>query len=132
MKSRRNFLKISAMFMAIPVLLKTFAESAYAAGAELIDMTEKKRKDPANAAAVKTAKGLGYVADAKEGSRADKPGAGGKVVKSAEQFCNTCQLFTGEIKGDKPGPCMVIPGVLVHPKGSCNSWMLNAKVAAAK
>ncbi len=134
MKSRRNFLKISAMFLALPAILKATADSAYAAAAELIDMTKKKRKDSANAEAVRTAEGLKYVADAKEGARIDKPGVGGKMVKSAEQYCNSCQLFQGKLKGDEPGPCLVIPvpGVLVHAKGSCDSWMLSTKLAAAK
>ena len=129
--NRRGFLTaLGLAAVATSVLGKTKMAWA-AAKAELIDMTKKKRKDKINEAAVQIASGLGYVEDAKKGKRVEKPGKGGVgTVKPELQFCDGCQFYqttNAKAQAGRGAPCQMInveePGVLVHAKGYCNSWM---------
>lgn len=101
---------------------------------KLIDMEGKVRQDAVNQQAVNIAKGLNYVADAKS---ADKAGqikrqareAHGVTVPGEKQICGNCNFFDQKVKAGEPGACMLIPGVLVHYQGWCNTWVLHPQQA---
>lgn len=127
---RRAMIKMMALSLggiAFSQIL-SFSKSAYASTKKLIDMTGKS-SDPANKSALNIAKGLNYVEDA---TAAEKAGKLKRVEKSGvapkNQKCRTCQFYK-VVDKDKSGECTLIPGVLVHYEGYCNSWV---KAAALK
>ncbi len=93
-----------------------------------IDMSGKKRKDPANATCVTAAKNLHYHDDAKDlekefaGGKIGKPNdlkdKAGKVIPVKDRHCDKCALFGLS----KPKVCALINGCTVAEKGSCISW----------
>ncbi|OFZ11897.1 MAG: hypothetical protein A2Z20_03090 [Bdellovibrionales bacterium RBG_16_40_8] len=126
---RRDFFKKIFFYTSAGVLVHAFARTrAFAAELSLIDMTEKKRTDPANKQCVAGAKGIGYVEDLdkalkdKKINLTDKPGAAGKIWKVAEQTCENCGLYNFKKETPPKDTCALIPACLVHKKGSCNSW----------
>ena len=132
MKRREFLTAVGLATVTASVLGK--AKMAWAqAKAELIDMSKKKRKDKLNETAVGIATGLVYVEDAKKAKRVDKPGkTAGTTVKAADQHCDNCNWYKSKdptAMAGKGAPCQMIPtappGVLVHAKGYCNSWMAN-------
>jgi hypothetical protein len=66
---------------------------------------------------------LGYAQDA---TRVDdrkfpkRAGADGR-----EQFCHSCQLYTGSAQADW-GRCPLFPGKQVNRRGWCNAWVRRA------
>jgi len=122
---RRHFFKTLGLLAASGWVLGQ-AKLAFAQAAKLIDMSTKTRKDKDNETAVKTAKGLNYVEDLakalkdKKINKVDQPG-----FKAAEQKCSTCQFYA-EVEKGKAGSCTLIPKVLVHANGSCNTWVKKA------
>lgn len=128
--SRRRMLKgvlVSLSAVALGQVM-SLSQSVFAAAKKLIDMSGK-GSDPTNKAAVNVAKGLNYVEDAKA---ADKAGKIKRVEKTgvapANQICRTCQFYK-VVEENKSGECILIPNVLVHHGGYCNSWV---KAAALK
>jgi hypothetical protein len=117
---RRQFLKTSLLTAA--TLALAGAHEVWANALKLIDMSGKTRKDKDNETAVKTAKGLGYVEDLKKAlkdkkvTKVDQPG-----FKADQQTCEKCQFYKEVKKGE--GTCTLIPKVLVHGPGSCNTWV---------
>ena len=117
--------------MALPFLalgqVGVFASKTFAAAKKLIDMSGKSA-DAANKAALNVAKGLGYVED---GNAASKAGKIKRVEKAGvapeHQICRTCQFYKVVEEG-KSGECTLIPGVLVHHGGYCNSWIKSASM----
>jgi len=138
--SRRHFLKLVSMAGLLPVLgaqLATLGRRAWADALALIDMTKTKRKDPANEKAVGVAQGLGYVEDADAADKAgkikrtDKPLAAGGTLAAKAQYCKNCFFFDeAKLNGSEPGLCKLIPGVLVHAKGFCNTYNPSPKAKA--
>ena len=126
--NRRLFLQAAAGLGALLVLPKI----AIAKGLELIDPSGKTRTDAANKTAMGIAKGLNYVPDvakaAKEGKVKYPDKAG---VKMADQPCSGCNFYQC-VEGKNAGKCTLIPGVLVHEKGGCMSWVKGAKKACVK
>lgn len=118
---RRTFLKKSALIGFTAFLfgsLKVFADAL-----KIIDMSGKTRNDKDNAAAIKTAAGLGYVdslAAALKAGKIKKVDQG--AIKAASQTCAACQFYK-EVEKGKAGTCTLIPKVLVHADGSCNTWV---------
>jgi hypothetical protein len=116
--SRRNFFKQMITYTAVGVAVQTLARQAKAAALKLIDM---KSKSPI----VDTAKGIGYVENlaaalkAKSTTKTERV-VGTKKFAPADQTCDTCMFFDMQKKGEDT--CTLLPGVLVHKKGSCNSW----------
>lgn len=116
--SRREFFKKMALYTAAGALMQSIAQSVKAAGLKLIDM---KAKSPV----VDTAKSIGYVENlaasikSKAVTKTDKT-VGAKSFKAADQTCDTCMFFDMQKKGEDT--CTLLTGVLVHKKGSCNSW----------
>lgn len=128
MTNRRLFLKAAAGFGALLVLPRV----AFAEALKVIDPSGKKRTDAANKTAMGVAKGLNYVEDVAKAAKAGKvkyPEKGG--VKMADQTCDACNFYTC-VDGKKAGKCMLVPGVLVHEKGGCMSWVKGAKKACVK
>lgn len=129
--NRREFFKKAFFYTSAGVLVQTFARYAHSAAAELklIDITGKKRTDADNKESLGMAQGLGYVEDLKKAlaekktTKTDRT-AGAKTWKAAEQTCDTCMFYDYKKEG-KP-TCQLLPKVLVHAKGSCNSWQPKA------
>lgn len=127
--SRRLVLKGMLVSLSIAALgqIMSFSQGAFAAAKKLIDMSGKS-SDPTNKAALNVAKGLNYVEDAKA---ADKAGKIKRVEKSgvapSNQICRTCQFYK-VVEENKSGECMLIPNVLVHHGGYCNSWVKMASL----
>lgn len=127
---RREFFKKVLFYTSAGVVVQALAKSVTWAAEELalIDMTKTKRKDAANEESVKSAISNGYVANldaaikAKKVTKADKPGAAGKVWKADEQTCENCALFNMAKATPPKATCALFPKVLVDAKGSCNSW----------
>jgi hypothetical protein len=116
--NRRQFIAFAVAAVASLKTLKAFA-------AELIKMN----KD--GSAAHAPAKAIGYIADVKDLKSAAKVKAAGvnmglkksKKVPPAKQTCLACSFY----KGDKEkGTCTILPGVLVHAQGTCNTWVPTA------
>lgn len=136
--NRRDFLKLStlgAIAAAFGGQLFTFGQKAWAGALALIDITEAKRKDDDNKAAVGVLKGMGYVEDADKAkvARADKPGADGKPFPAKKQTCATCGLLKEEGmvgKMDNKIVCNLAPQVYVHSKGYCNTFNVHPKAKA--
>ncbi len=128
--ARREFFKKIIFYTSAGVVVQALARSVTWAAEELglIDMTKAKRKDAANEESVKIAAGIGYVSNldaalkAKKATKADKPGAAGKVWKAGEQTCDNCALFNMTKATPVKATCALLPKVLVDAKGSCNSW----------
>ena len=125
--NRRHFIRITGLAALSTFALGTFQlAKTYASELKLIDMSGKKRKDKVNQTAVKQAQGIGYVEDleaalkAKKVKKTDQPG-----FKASEQTCLTCQFYKETEKG-VAGTCTLIPKVLVHSEGSCNTWVRKA------
>lgn len=76
-----------------------------------------------------TAKSINYVEDLakalkqKTMTKTDRPGTAGKVWKATQQTCDTCMLYNYKKETPPQPTCQLIPGCLVKPKGSCNSWI---------
>lgn len=128
MTNRRGFLKGTLGIAALAAIsARSVIGWAEDKALKLIDMSGKKRTDEENKKAVSIAKGLNYVEDA---TAADKAGKIKRVekmgVKGSDQTCANCQFYT-EVEKGKSGKCMLIPGVLVHAEGWCNSWTKSPK-----
>ena len=139
-QNRREFLKASvAVGLALGALTKlvAFSKAAVAEALALVDLTGKKRTDAANKAAIGILAGLGYVENVEKAEKAgkihrtDKPNPSGGTFPAKAQRCMTCALMEPQyVNGNKPGKCMLVPGVLVHPTGYCNSYSVNPKAKA--
>lgn len=121
---RRDFLKTAILSAASAGFLGSFLKSTKAFALELIDMSGK-RKDAANISAIKVASGLNYVEDLDKALKLKKIKkedrvVGDKTYKPEDQACDTCNFY--KKTKDNAGTCLIIPGVLVHAKGSCVSW----------
>ncbi len=122
----RNLMLAGIAGAFAPTLIATLAE---AAEPELVDMTGKKRTDPANAACMAAAKNVHYhdnVAELDKEYKAGKMGKpnsfkdkAGKEIPFLERNCAKCALYG---MAGKPGSCPLIAGCLVSPKGACASW----------
>ena len=132
--SRRNFLKNLCLIAGAGILAKTLSpQSAQAQTEELktIDMSEKKRTDAANKESVGLARGLGYVENLEKGlkekkiAKTDRP-VGAKVWKANEQTCDNCMFYNYKKENPPKATCQLMSKILVHPKGSCNSWQAKA------
>jgi hypothetical protein len=128
--SRREFFKL----VSLVTLVATFGQKIWAEGLALIDMSKTKRKDTDNEKAVNVATGLGYVEDADKGEKAgkikrmEKTMPDGKKVPPGKQYCNNCMFFDQtKVGGNDNGSCQIIPGVLVHNKGYCNTYTPSPK-----
>lgn len=121
---RRDFLKLSVVsFFAGAAAQGLNLGKAYAAKLSLIDLSKKTRKDKENEAAVKVAAGLGYVEDLEKALKDKKiKKVDNASFKPSQQNCVTCQFYN-EVEAGKAGTCTLIPNVLVHAKGSCNTWV---------
>jgi secreted PhoX family phosphatase len=128
--NRRHFFKTS-LLSSLGVAFLGLAHSAKSWAAALVKMK------PDGSADHPQASSLGYVADLKKALADDKiakaakldvakkkstKGKDGKPLAPEAQDCAGCQFYTGA-KGSKEGPCTLIPGVLVHAAGSCNTWV---------
>lgn len=125
---RREFMKSVVLGSVSAGLLGSIFHATRAFALELIDISGK-RKDAANTAALKTATALNYVENLEAALKQKKikkedRKVGEKTVKASEQTCDTCQFYKSTKEG--AGTCTLIPGVLVHAKGSCNSWVPKA------
>ena len=129
--NRRQFFK-NSIFSGIGLAVAGVFESTKAWAAELIKMNAD------GSAAHPQAKGLGYVSDLAKamdskaiqkasGLNAEKKKTDEKnsKVPAKEQTCAKCQFYPSG-KDAKEGPCTLIPGVLVHGPGSCNTWVKKA------
>jgi hypothetical protein len=135
--SRRTFLKLSSLIAFVPIMgaqVLSLGQKAWAQAAALIDMSKTKRKDPTNDKAVGVAQGLGYVenADAAEKAgkikRTDRPLGAGKTMPAKIQYCSNCMFFPQDkVNSTENGACQLIPGVLVHNKGYCNTFTPSPK-----
>lgn len=115
-------------FIAVGISVLAGLKSVQAWAMELVKMNKDGSADhPA-------AKSMGYVADLEKALASPAiikaSGLNMKTKKSKpeapkDQTCVNCQLYPKKDAKDK-GPCQVIPGVLVHGPGSCNTWIKRA------
>lgn len=77
------------------------------------EMSKLDENDPA-------AKALGYKEDVAQVDVNAYPKRAGDA--GAMQFCDNCNLYTGDIKGGYGG-CRIFPNKLVKAKGWCNAWV---------
>lgn len=111
-KSRRRFLKISALSMAAAPLGNLLLQGS--AGAE--DLPKLDESDPA-------AQSLGYVHDATKADVKKFPKRAGP--DGATEFCKNCQLYSGAA-GQEWGSCGIFAGKQVNANGWCNAWVKKA------
>lgn len=112
-------------FIAFGIAAMASLKSMQAWAADLIKMKKDGSADHPGA------KAMGYVADVEKAlaSPAIMKASGlnlatmkGKPKPPAEQKCVACKLYPKKADKEK-GPCQVLPGILVHGAGSCNTWM---------
>lgn len=125
--NRRQFLKLGSLTAFAAVVgarVATFGREAWAEALAAVDMSKKKRKDPANDAAVALLTGMGYVDDANAAEKAGKIKRTDKGnIPAAKQHCNVCILMEDQyVNGTAPGKCKVVQGVLVQAMGYCNTF----------
>ncbi|MCB0412393.1 MAG: high-potential iron-sulfur protein [Bdellovibrionales bacterium] len=120
--SRRTLLLSS--LLSVPVLaLSQLGSKAFAEAKKALKMLDMKSKDPDMQAAIKTAGGLGYVADSTAAVKAGtlkKKETSGK--KPEEVHCKTCNFYV-EVDGKK-GTCTLIPNVYVAADAYCNTYVV--------
>lgn len=132
-KSRRDFFKNVALAIVggfvFDILIGRSAKAQ--SKPELIDLSEKKRKDATNKSCVQAAKGINYRDSAAELAKDIKSGKvkatppeikdkTGKNVPTEARTCSKCALFG--VPNPQVPNCVLIPGCLVQAGGSCTSW----------
>ena len=124
MTSRRNFIKISAVGLAVAPLANLLMSSSATAKRQ---PGETALSDSALSVDDPQAKALHYVEDATANSPAGR---------QDHQFCSNCQIFTGT-PGSEWGPCAIFSyrthpkthaPFLVSAKGWCDGWAPRASI----
>jgi hypothetical protein len=136
--SRRHFFKLTgfaALAMTVGSTVAIWGQRVWAEALKLVDMSKKKRTDPANLTGAGILAGMGYVENADAGEkagkikRADKPLPSGKGVMPAKsQYCHNCFFIDDQhVNSKEPGMCKLATTVLVHSNGYCNTYTVNPK-----
>lgn len=124
-ESRRSFLRITGLTMAVAVIgSKFFKVKSHAQGAaapakklELVKPTDSQ------------AQALGYYEDAAKVDTKKFPKRTG--AEGGKQYCYNCQFYqagTADAKTLAEAPCTIFANKGVKGKGWCNSWVQNPKV----
>jgi hypothetical protein len=131
--SRRHFFVNVGTAIAGGVLLNLVSGGTTEAQAkpEMIDLTEKVRKDATNKTCVAASKSINYRDSAVELAKEIKSGKvkatppeikgkDGKNVPLEARKCSNCALFA--MQNPAVHTCILINGCLVQAAGSCTSW----------